>query len=328
MKLGPGMAGVWSVVVILLVISPALAIGGTPEWSGPPLPSQARTASSTRLWLPLIVRGSALPTPTPGPAPATYALRFYGTGSGDIDRVKIPVVSATGTSLPVNVGATDFTIEFWLRFVSGENTSGPCREGEDTWIYGNIIFDRDIFGAPDYGDFGIALYGGRVAFGVHNGSYGHTICSTTTLAPQQWHHVAVTRRTNGEMRIFVNGSLSRSAAGPAGSIAYRAGRVAGWPNEPYLVIGAEKHDYDPATYPSFSGWVDEVRISTVIRYTADFTPPQAPFIPDGATVGLYHFDEGTGTVVLDSSTGGASHGERRVGGPQQGPVYDAVTKRF
>lgn len=327
MKSWSGMAGVWSILGILLLISPVLAIGSTSAWGGSPFAAQVRASSPTRLWLPLIVRGSPSPTPTPGPSPATYALRFYGTGSGDIDRVKIPVVSATGTSLPVNVGATDFTLEFWVRFVSGENVSGPCQEGEDTWIYGNIIIDRDIFGVPDYGDFGISLYGGRVAFGVHNGSYGHTICSTATLAPQQWHHVAVTRRTNGEMRIFINGSLSRSAAGPAGSIAYRAGRTPGWPNEPYLVIGAEKHDYDPTTYPSFSGWVDEVRISNMIRYTADFTPPQAPFVADSATVGLYHFDEGTGTVVLDSSTG-ASHGERRVGGPQQGPVYDAVTKRF
>ncbi|MDW8111689.1 MAG: LamG-like jellyroll fold domain-containing protein, partial [Candidatus Bipolaricaulota bacterium] len=175
------------------------------------------------------------PSPTPGPTStptppgtATYSLRFYGTGSGDIDRVKIPIRSAHGASLPVNVGATDFTIEFWMRFVPGENTSGPCTEGEDTWIYGNILFDRDIFGAPDYGDFGISLYGGRIAFGVHNGASGYTICGNGTLAASQWHHIAVTRRTNGEMRIFVNGTLSRSASGPAGNISYRVGRPVSW----------------------------------------------------------------------------------------------------
>ncbi|MDW8069805.1 MAG: hypothetical protein RML46_12965, partial [Anaerolineae bacterium] len=119
-------------------------------------------------------------------------------------------------------------------------------------------------------------------------------------------------------------------SGPAGNISYRVGRHASWPNEPYLVIGAEKHDYDPATYPSFSGWIDEVRLSSIVRYTGNFTPPDAPFAPDAHTVGLYSFDEGSGTTVLDRSgaPGGPSHGERRVGGPNNGPAYDRAIKRF
>ncbi|MCX8062029.1 MAG: LamG domain-containing protein [Anaerolineales bacterium] len=309
-------------------------------------PSIALPQSTPALYLPLVLKGSVLtpippttqPSPTPSPtqppptSSPTYSLRFYGSGVNDIDRVKIPVVSGN-TSLPVNIGAADFTIEFWMRFVPGENTSGPCTEGEDTWIYGNILFDRDIFGAPDYGDFGISLYGGRIAFGVHNGASGYTICGNGTLAASQWHHIAVTRRTNGEMRIFVNGNLDRQITNdPTGNISYRLGRsiTGSYVNEPYLVIGAEKHDYDPNTYPSFSGWIDEVRISNIVRYTGNFTPPNAPFTPDNNTVGLYHFDEGSGTVVLDSSgaTGGPSHGTRNYGGSPAGPVYDSITKRY
>lgn len=269
------------------------------------------------------------PTPTNTPSSTTYALRFYGTGTGDIDRVKIPVTTGS-TSLPVNIGAEDFTLEFWLRFNPGENTSGACTEGEDTWISGNIIFDRDIFGSPDYGDFGVSLYGGQIAFGVHNGSSGYTICGSTTLAANTWHHIAITRSTGGAMNIFVNGNLDRTYNGPAGNISYNAGRTTSWPNDPFLVIGAEKHDYDPSTYPSFSGWIDEVRISNVIRYTGSFATPAAPFTPDANTLGLYHFDEGSGTTVLDASgaSGGPSHGQRNVGGPNNGPVYDAVTKQF
>jgi hypothetical protein len=273
------------------------------------------------------------PTPTNTPGGATYSLRFYGTGTNDIDRVKIPMSNTLGASLPVNIGATDFTIEFWLRFQPGQNTSGPCQEGGDNWTNGNIIFDRDIFGGGDYGDFGVSLYGGRIAFGVHNGSSGDTICGDTALAANTWHHIAVVRLTSGQMRIFVNGALDRQYNGPAGNVSYRVGRgITGnqWYNEPFLVIGAEKHDYDPSTYPSFSGWVDEVRISNVARYASNFTPPNAPFTPDANTVGLYHFDEGSGTTVLDASgaAGGPSHGQRRVGGPNNGPVYDAVIKRF
>jgi len=290
---------------------------------------QTAPSLTPRAYLPVVLRAPSTPT---SPVPNTYSLRFYGTGSGDIDRVKIPMSNTLGISLPVNVGATDFTLEFWLRFAPGQNASGPCTEGNDTWINGNIIFDRDIFGVPDYGDYGLSLYGGRIAFGAHNGTSGYTICGNTTLSANTWHHVAVTRRTNGEMCIFVNGVLDRQHSGPTGNISYRVGRpiTGGWVNEPFLVIGAEKHDYDPSTYPSFSGWVDEVRISNVVRYTGDFTPPSTPFVPDGNTVGLYPLDEGSGTTVRDMSgaSGGPSHGQRRVGGPNNAPTYDPIIKRF
>ena len=70
-----------------------------------------------------------------------------------------------------------------------------------------------------------------------------------------------------------------------------------------------------------------MRISNVARYASNFT---LPFAPDANTVGLYHFDEGSGIVVQDSSgaAGGPSHGQRWVGGLNNGIVYDAVTKRF
>jgi len=303
--------------------------------------SLAQPAATSFVYLPLILSPGSVATPTP-PAPtptytptppnlSTYSLRFYGNGTNDIDRVKIPVASGN-TSLPVNIGATDFTIEFWLRFAPGENNSGTCTEGQDTWIYGNIIIDRDIFGTPDYGDFGISLYGNRIAFGVHNGSSGYTICSNMSLNANTWYHVALTRANSGDMRIYINGVLSRQYNGPAGNISYRVGRAitGSYVNEPFLVIGAEKHDYDPGTYPSFSGWVDEIRISKIIRYTSNFTLPNAPFNPDANTVGLYHFDEGSGTTILDSSgaAGGPSHGSRNYGGSPAGPVYDSNNKPF
>ncbi len=310
------------------------------------LPSAASPQSTPVVYLPLILNGStptptsppptATPSPNPSPSPTlsppTYSLRFYGNGTGDIDRVKIPVVSGS-TSLPVNIGSTDFTLELWVRFAPGENGSGSCTEGNDTWIYGNILFDRDIFDTPDYGDFGVSLYGNRIAFGVHNGTSGYTICGNTVLTANTWHHIAVTRSTSGTMSIFVNGNLDRQITnGPSGNISYRVGRsiTGSYVNEPYLVIGAEKHDYDPSTYPSFSGWIDEVRISKILRYTGNFTPPSAPFTPDGNTVGLYHFDEGSGTTILDSSgaAGGPSNGVRNYGGFPPGPLYDSGTKPF
>ena len=82
-----------------------------------------------------------------------------------------------------------------------------------------------------------------------------------------------------------------------------------------LVFGAEKHGAGSA-YPSFDGWLDDVRISTGVRYTAPFARPGAPLVIDATTAALYRFDEGAGTVVGDA--GGTSPGSRHVGGPNSG----------
>lgn len=256
-------------------------------------------------------------------AGAGTSLRFYGNGvaAPGLDRVRIPI---DGPERPADIGATDFTIEFWLRAAPGANGSPACQPGNDTWVNGNIIVDRDIFNAGDYGDYGISLYGGRIAFGVNNGSSGSTLCGATNVANNQWRHIAVVRvRDTGLMQIYVDGALDGSVTGPTGDVSYRNGRPTNRPNDPYIVIGAEKHDYG-AAYPSFSGWVDELRLSTVRRYNGSFTPATSPFTPDSDTAALYHFDEGSGSVVNDSS-GGGSHGTRNFGGSPAGPVWSAET---
>ena len=53
----------------------------------------------------------------------------------------------------------------------------------------------------------------------------------------------------------------------------------------------------------FHGIIDEVRISNIARYTEDFIP-QRRFEPDEHTMALYHFDEGSGDVLHDSSGNG------------------------
>ncbi len=57
----------------------------------------------------------------------------------------------------------------------------------------------------------------------------------------------------------------------------------------------------------FHGSIDELRISKTDRYTADFTP-RARFEPDKDTLALYHFDEGQGDALTDSS-GNGHHGK-------------------
>jgi hypothetical protein len=278
--------------------------------------------------------------------PAGYALRFFGTGSDDVDRVKIrlddPDTNAPGP--PADVGATDFTLEWWMRADLTANQAPPIECGPDIgdWIYGNIIFDRDRFDQDR--TFGISLAGERIVFGVSgDGTGDSTLCSTSKVADGQWHHIAVQRRRlDGWMWLYVDGNLESQADGPDGDISYPDDGVPtvredvycqgpddSWggvcQNDPYLVIGAEKHDAgaDDGTrdYPSYNGFIDEVRLSTVLRYSTNFSRPTAPFQSDADTAALWHFDEGTGELANDAAFGGENVGLVKVGGPQQGPQW-------
>ena len=118
---------------------------------------------------------------TPDMASAT-SLRFHGNGTGGIDRVMIRI---DGPATPADVGASSFTLEWWMRALPGENTSTADADvvcdTTDGWITGNIVFDRDVFGDGDQGDFGVSLIGGRIAFGVSAGAAGNTICGATVV---------------------------------------------------------------------------------------------------------------------------------------------------
>lgn len=149
----------------------------------------------------------------------------------------------------------------------------------------------------------------------------------TSVDNSSWHHIAVTRRrSDGLLRIFIDGQLEGETDGPNGDVSYRDGRSTGYENDPSLVIDAEKHGAGPA-YPSYSGWIDEVRLSSTLRYTSTFTRPSQPFTSDPQTVALYHFDEGSGNTITDSSgaTGGPSNGVRRYGGSPARPEWSADT---
>lgn len=236
-----------------------------------------------------------------------FAVRFFGTGTGQIDRIKIPIVS----NMAMNVGE-DFTIDFWIRaaYVNNAGVVYPGMNG-DGWITGNVIFDRDVYGGGDYGDFGISI--GRdgtncvVAFGLHNGTTGETIVGTNNVGDFRWHHVAVTRAaSDGLMQIFVDGVLDASAYGPTGNISYRVGRATAFPNsDPYIVLGAEKHDAG-SEYPSFYGTLDELRIWNRALSAEELSSVRHVMTPPFAytnLVGYWRFEEGTNQWIRDSAHG-------------------------
>lgn len=103
--------------------------------------------------------------------------------------------------------------------------------------------------------------------------------TNVTLAANTWYHVAATYDAATRLgRVYVNGNQG----GLGGS-----GFVSTCGNCLPLRMGGY------AAYPYFGGDLDEVRVSSGLRYTASFSPPTAPFASDASTLVLYHFDEGT-----------------------------------
>lgn len=250
------------------------------------------------------------------------SIRFVGNADNDVDRVTIEV----GNGQPANIGAADFTIEFWLRAGTGNNQTLPrCNDTGYNWTTGNILLDRDRT-PPNYRDFGLAIMAGRVVFGIEpTAGNSYTMCSTANVRDDgDWHHVAIQRRrSDGFLWMYVDGQLDQQVNGPDGDVSYPAG--VGGPPESLLVIGAEKFDFDTSQFPGFRGWIDELRLSNRLQYSANFAPSTAPFncTSGDGTVALYHFDEGSGNAVGDDC--GQSNATRLFGGSPQGPEWSTET---
>ena len=245
------------------------------------------------------------------------ALRFYGNGTSNIDRARIPLDTG-GTSTAADVGSGDFTIEVWLQAAYADNDATSATDARES----NIFLDRDIWGHPRGWVAGLERNGAtlRVVFGVAgSGGTWTTIRGTTDVGDNQPHHVAIVRNVaTGLIQIFVDGEEDASGTYTTGDLSYPDGFDPGLGlNNTYLVLGAEKHDAGSA-YPSYNGYLDELRISTTRRYTGSFTPQQRWEV-DGDTAALYHMDSASSTTLIDAT--GRTNGELLVGGSPSGPVW-------
>jgi len=220
------------------------------------------------------------------------AIRFYGTTSSY-------VAYDLNTYGSLNVGSGDFTIEFWVKPVS-VTAGASCSNGADVFTNGAIIYDRDVYGPGDYGDFGLSIMNdNKIAFSVHNGSSGVTACSSA-LPLNTWSYIAAVRQGN-TIKIFRNGVLDDTQT-LSGNLSYRLGRSTTYTADPYVVLGAEKHTSvgsESFTAYHFDGYMDELRISNIARV---ITMPTGQFSNDGNTVALFRFEDNA------TSEGGAITG--------------------
>jgi hypothetical protein len=151
-----------------------------------------------------------------------------------------------------NFGTGDFTVEGWYYFTAiGSNQSLiALGTGANTGIYTG---------------WGIWYQPNTFLFYRYDGTELYYSFSTT-LVVNTWYHIACTR--NGtSLRMFVNGLQIGTTA--TSSTSYNN------VNSDPLQIG--KHTTGAGTF-YYNGYVDELRITKgVARYTANFTPRNAPF---------------------------------------------------
>ena len=117
-----------------------------------------------------------------------------------------------------------------------------------------------------------------------------------------WHHVAVERRrSDGNLWLFVDGNLEAQIHRPRRR--HLVSRCGERGERERSLSRARRGEIRQrgALGLAYSGWLDELRISTKLRYAANFSRPRAPFVADRFTAALYHFDEGDGATLYDVS---------------------------
>ena len=105
---------------------------------------------------------------------------------------------------------------------------------------------------------------------VDNGSLMGT---PTGMALDTWHHIAVVR-ASGQMTYYLNGKADDTQA-ETGNVNDTSENI--W-------VGFDEMQQ---SFP-VKGSMDEIRVSNVARYTADFTPQTTVFVPDANTKLLLH----------------------------------------
>ena len=145
-------------------------------------------------------------------------------------------------------GSGDFTIDFWLRRSSTGGYMGIVNSGTsggtNKWVFIGFVNDDTI----------------KLIMKMDDETQV-SIISTGTITDTNWHHIATVRDGN-TMRLFIDGSAD-GTADVTGDTLKDSSEV--------LTIG-RTGSYDGEYY---SGYLDEIRISNIARWTTNFAVPSS-----------------------------------------------------
>jgi len=152
-----------------------------------------------------------------------------------------------------------------------------------------------------------------------DGKFGLRLPFLSPLAPNQWHHIAY--QSNGDQTTMIVNDFVwiRPLRDPLGHD--KDPRV--WRPLDFVLGGFGKILEVPGGaklfWGSFTGYIDEVRLSTEARYDVEKKGfmPDDKFENDAKTAALWHFDEPSGTREFLDASGNAYHLEG-IGGAETG----------
>lgn len=208
-------------------------------------------------------------------------------------------------ALALILGAGDATAQFGgaLWFDGGDRVEGIVDGASsangtiEAFVIADDTANRSIVGRTDssgpesQSSHQLRINGGKFEFYLYTGTL-NTVTGTTTVVAGETYHVAGVYTSGGQMRLFVDG-VEEGTPRTIGTA---------WLLGDRYVLGANTIGH-PSSFPAFLGTIDEVRISSVVRYSSNFTRPTGPFTADADTVHLLHLDDGSGQTATNSGTG-------------------------
>ena len=214
-----------------------------------------------------------------GDAKLSTAQYKFGTASGIFDGTGDKVTVAATADIS---GLTNFTVETWVR----------C--GSNTAQFNNVVCQAGSSGA--YTTAGYWSLRTRfnnveqVAFTLRTGSTWVDVTSGIAVNDNNWHHIAAVK-SGSIISLFVDGTLRGTGSDP---------QTIGLSTEPVVIgnIGGAASGEG-----GFIGYIDEVRISKIARYSSGFSPSTSAFTNDDNTLLLVHADGTNGsTTFTDDAT--------------------------
>jgi hypothetical protein len=209
--------------------------------------------------------------------PSRDAVTFTAVADAQVDTAQSKFGGAsalfdgTGDTLTTDLdmnGLTTFTVEGWVRF----NTTA-VNQVIMAWNNDASFQTGEAFIQHHSTNGGVRAFFGGV-------STGYTSVSTGT-----WYHWALTRNGSDTVTFWWNGS---SAGTFTDSDSIGGGR------------NIQFSGFNGATpIQPLNGWLDELRVSNIARYTGSFTPSTSAFTNDDDTILLCHCDGADASTTFE-----------------------------
>ena len=259
----------------------------------------------TCLFLVALIPLSAKALPPPSPAGGNYLVL------DGVDDYAVLDFEIFGYLLPD--GTDEFTFEAWIYPTAPPDTKDTVlvilHQQVDMVIVNNEGQFNELANVlntdPPKGDFILQMNS------YLDGKFGRTLPFPISLALNEWYHIAY--QVNGNQVTAIVNDFGRT---------HQHGQPLGHDRDPrnlrpkdFVLGGHGKIIVLPGRPPAksfldaFTGYIDEVRISTEARYDVekkDFTP-RGKFKDDAKTVALWHFDEPSGAQQFLDASGNAYH---------------------